>query len=140
MMNTRAFLSGVAILLFAAGLACLLAPVATAEHLGLAAPGAIHPAVVQLAGAPLLGLAMLDYVGRGARAGGIYSRPLVVANFVHFAVGLAIFARAAADATVSVSAGFKPLWICAMIYAAGALGFGKLLFFAPRDGAPSEAM
>ena len=47
--------------------------------------------LVQVMGALLLGLAALNWLGRRNMIGGIYSRPLVIANLMHFVTaGLAM--------------------------------------------------
>lgn len=41
----------------------------------------------QLLGALYLGFAMLNWMAKGTLIGGIYNKPLVVGNFMHFGVG-----------------------------------------------------
>lgn len=41
----------------------------------------------QLMGALYLGFAMLNWMAKGSRIGGIYNKPIAVGNFMHFAVG-----------------------------------------------------
>lgn len=44
-------------------------------------------AAAQVAGALYLGFAMLNWMSTGARMGGIYARPLVMANLVRLVAG-----------------------------------------------------
>ena len=43
--------------------------------------------LIQLGGAMALAWAILNWMSRGQRVGGIYSRPLALANVLHFATG-----------------------------------------------------
>jgi hypothetical protein len=43
--------------------------------------------LIQLAGAMALAWAILNWMSRGQRLGGIYNRPLALANVLHFATG-----------------------------------------------------
>lgn len=85
-MNARTILTASAIFLGAQGLVASFLPI---EILGLMDARAHHrleSTLVQLLGAALLGFAMMNWMARGAPAGGIYGRPLVVGNLVHHMV------------------------------------------------------
>lgn len=49
--------------------------------------------VVQLLGAMYLGSAAANWTARGSMIGGIYARPLTLANFFHFLVGASLLAK-----------------------------------------------
>ena len=51
------------------------------------APNPIATVSFQLLGALYLGFAMLNWMAKGSRIGGIYNRPIAIGNFMHFAVG-----------------------------------------------------
>jgi hypothetical protein len=54
----------------------------------LGAPVSLGTVVlVQLGGAALLGFAMLNWMSRASVLGGIYGRPLIAANLLHFGAG-----------------------------------------------------
>lgn len=116
-MTPRALMTATAVVLGAAGLALLF----LAE-----APGG------QLWGAALLGLAALDWVGRGLVLGGIYGRPLVFANLFHFAIGALVCLDAAIDDPGAVSS-----WAAAAGYGVLALAFIRLLRRDPTRAVPS---
>ena len=78
MPSPRLVLSASALLFAALGVALLFLPGEAATLLGMG-PGAALP--LQLFSAGLLAIASLDWFGRGAIYGGIYGRPLVLANF-----------------------------------------------------------
>lgn len=104
----------------AAGATLLFAP---AETLALIDPAATRLTAVMMSayGAALFGFAMLNWMSRYSTIGGIYGRPLVVANFAHaFAAGMG-FGRVAASSRSGV------VIAAAVIYAAIALGFGAVL-------------
>lgn len=42
--------------------------------------------VLELLGAALLGLALMNWMAKGSMIGGIYARPLAAGNFIYFAV------------------------------------------------------
>lgn len=80
---------------------------------------------VQTIGAAYLAFAMLNWMSRGATVGGIYARPLVVANLLHFTmVGILLIKWAAAGAPPGIL-------IFAAVYTVFAVWFGALLFASP---------
>lgn len=123
------------LLLVAAAAVCLVAAVAllfAADDLLRLATGtapALDVAVLQLLGAALFGFAMLDWMNRYARIGGIYGRPLVVANFAHFATAALMLGHLA-------TAGPLRPWIAGplAVYAALAVGFAVAMVRDPATG------
>ena len=85
-MNTRILMMASATFLGGLGVAASFLPV---EILTFLDPGHDRSpgTVVQLLGAALLGFSMLNWIAKGAPVGGIYGRPIVTANLVHFTVG-----------------------------------------------------
>lgn len=94
---------------------------------GAAGSSPLHPALLQVLAAALLGFAMLDWMNRFTRIGGIYGRPVVLANFAHAAVAALSLGRAALDGPAAPA-----LWASLAVYAALAVAFGSKLFLAPR--------
>lgn len=82
--------------------------------------------LVQAYGASLLGFAMLNWTGRGMTLGGIYGRPLVLGNLMHFGAG-----GIGAMKLVLAHSEAAKLWPLASSYAVLAIGFGILMFRAP---------
>jgi hypothetical protein len=79
-------------------------------------------AIVQVAGALYLGFAILDWMNRGNRHGGIYGRPLVVANLLQFwAAGMALLK----------AGGHPALTAAGVVSLALGVAFGALLFREP---------
>ena len=78
-MTGRMILTLAAMALLAAGIAAMFAP----DELGQWLAGSSSPSqalAIQLAGSGLLGFACLDWMSRGNRIGGIYGRPVAIAN------------------------------------------------------------
>ena len=89
--------------------------------------------LVQVLGASYLGFAFLNWYLRGFVIGGIYNRPLGLANTLHFAVvAVALVKVAMAQASVAV-------WLIAAMYAFFAAWFARVLFspapLPPQDSA-----
>src|SRR4051812_7200642 len=78
-MSTRVLMTATVVVMTVAGLAATFAP----DEIAAAAGGVGSRAIVvvlQMAGALYLGFAMLNWMSRGSSLGGIYGRPLVMAN------------------------------------------------------------
>lgn len=103
-----------------------------APHEILAAAG-VDPApvtvmLVQVLGALYLGAAMQNWMSRGNTIGGIYSRPLVVGNLVHFLVVAIVLLKALAGGSL------RPGLIAAALgYAAFAAAFGFVMYGHPKQ-------
>jgi len=90
--------------------------------------------MLQVLGALSLGFAMLDWMARHTVIGGIYGRPVVVGNLLHFASGALALAKGLVRAPEA-----RLLWPLALVYAALALGFAFVMFRHPARGkAPSS--
>jgi hypothetical protein len=109
-----------------AGVLLQFAPVETVAWLGARAD-ALTPLLGQVIGAALLGFSMLNWMSRRARMGGIYARPLVMGNLLHFVTGgLALLKGASASTSLG-------LWAVAAVYAAFAVAFTLVLITHPVD-------
>ncbi len=117
-----------------AGLVAVFAPELPLASLGVAQ--ANFPAlVVQLLGALYLSFAFMNWLARGSAIGGIYARPISMANFTHFFIGALVLAKAILGGGSSVV-----VVVVAGIYAVFALLFWWLAFkhtgFVDRSAAP----
>lgn len=123
-MAPRALLTASATFLGLAGLGLTFLPQELLLH--VRQPDAhILVVFVQTIGAAYLAFAILNWMSRGATIGGIYGRPLVVANVLHFTMVAILLVRWAA-------AGAPPgVLIFAALYAIFALWFGALMFGGP---------
>ena len=82
--------------------------------------------LAQLAGAMALAWAILDWMSRGQRIGGIYNRPLALANWLHFLMGSLALVK------MSTPDGLGTLEVALIVpYAALAIWWGVALFTSP---------
>lgn len=129
-MKTHPVIIIAAVFLLLLAVMCLFAPLNVLILVG--STGLYTPTVVvQLLGASFLGLGLLDWVSRNSTVGGIYGRPLVVANFSHFLCGaMVLFRSILYEQRLLIVIGL-------LIYAGFALFFGWLLFGKGVVKAPS---
>jgi len=103
-----------------------------APHEILAAAGVdatpVTAMLVQVLGALYLAAAMQNWMSRGNTIGGIYSRPLVVANVVHFAVVAIVLLKALAG-----GAQRPALVAAAIVYSGFAAAFGIVMVTHPKQ-------
>lgn len=102
----------------------------TEELLGFAgAVGTVlEVALLQLLGAALFGLAMLNWMSRYSRIGGIFGRPLVIANFASAFIATMMLVHLWREDRLST-----PLMCALVFYAVLALAFGAKLFLPARE-------
>ncbi|MFI5161142.1 MAG: hypothetical protein ACHQHN_07685 [Sphingobacteriales bacterium] len=85
-MNTKLIMTASAILLAAVGISLSFFPNEIAKYIGLDA-SKTSQLVMQALGALYFGFAILNWMAKGSIIGGIYNKPLVVANLSHFMIG-----------------------------------------------------
>src|SRR5579872_5252327 len=83
-----------AAVLAALGVAITFLPQELLAHVGVQ-PIASPVLLIQMLGALYMGFAALNWMYRGNRIGGIYGRPVSMANFVNFAVGAVALVKGA---------------------------------------------
>lgn len=94
----------------------------------VAEPSEILRITAQLLGATYFGFAILNWMSKGAIIGGIYNKPLVMANFAHFFIGGAMLVKTVLH-NQQLPAG---LFILAGIYLVMALLFAFIMFRHPN--------
>lgn len=107
-----------ALVLAAGGLALLFAPQPIVSAIG-APPSRATDVVVQLLGGAWLGLAALNWLQRRAVIGGVFMRPLVFANTIHYLVAALVLLKAPepqGSALVAIASAIAGL--LAIVYAA----------------------
>lgn len=125
-----------ALILLVTGMACTFLPYDLLQALGLsgARPEAL---VIQILGGLYFGFGMLNWMARSSRIGGIYNRPIAIANFSHFFIsGIALF-----KALAGMEHAAAPWWGLGLVYLVFGLLFARILFLDPLSGAkdkPSE--
>ncbi len=118
-------MSASAVVLGAVGVFLLFAPDVASIAAGVAALPATM-VIVQLIGVLYLGFAVLNWMSRGSTIGGIYARPLMVGNLLHFASGTAVIFKALSRAPLP-----RAWWMLAVMYAGFAVAFARLLWRDP---------
>lgn len=126
-MVSRLVSTGSALVLFAGGLVLLFG---ADDVLPAVAPGFPASAawIGQLLAAAWLGVAGMNWLQRRSRIGGIYGRPVVVAN-----VGLYFISALTLIGTVRRGAGGTALWIVTGVFAAFAIVYMALMLRGPFD-------
>jgi hypothetical protein len=130
-MNTRGLMQASALFMAIVGITTSFLPQEILAHAG-SKPETLPVIALQMLGAFYLGFAILNWMARGNLIGGIYSRPVALGNFAHFAICASVLIKAAATAhwalEISVAAG-----LCAAF--AGL--FGWVLFTHPAQPRPA---
>jgi hypothetical protein len=93
---TRIIMVVSSLVLGIAGAGLLFAPLEALSTLGFEQTNELTG---QLLGALYLAFAAANWTARGGMVGGVYARPLSIANFVHFLVGAIVLARGLATDT-----------------------------------------
>ena len=85
-MNTKILMTASSILLGAVGILLTFLPNEMISYLIITA-NSISTLSFQLSGALYLGFAILNWMAKESIIGGIYNKPIVIGNFMHFFVG-----------------------------------------------------
>jgi len=128
--STRVLMSSSAGIMAALGVGLTFLPQEALTHLG-ARPDSVVVVLVQMLGASFIAFAGLNWMARGHLIGGIYGRPIGMANFFHFAIGAATLLKA-----VPTDRFDSDIVVGAAIYSVFALWFGIVLFTHPGTAAP----
>jgi len=129
-MNTKLVLTFSAIVFGVSGIALTFAPdlIAPAIHID---SGKSSQLLLQIIGGLYFGLAMLNWMAKGSLIGGIYNRPIAVANFTHCMIsGLAVLKGLNSDHQLPVL-----FWAAGIIYLVLGVSFGIILFRHPVQAA-----
>lgn len=122
---TTALMVASAVFLAVLGVGASFLPAELLQALG--APVSLGTVVlVQLGGAALLGFAMLNWMSRGSVLGGIYGRPLIVANLLHFGAGGIGVVK-----VLMANEALAPLWPVGGGYAIFGVAFAVLMLWRP---------
>ena len=121
-MKTKTLMMASSLFLGTAGLPSLFAPEELLKILGLPQINPL-PVVIQLIGALYLSFALMNWISKDNIIGGIYLRPVSIANFAHFTIGaLTIVKYQLSDAANAF------LWGIMIVYIAFAIIFAWLVF------------
>ena len=121
-MNTKVLMTASSLALGLAGVAASFAPTELLRALGSPAPEPV-PVLIQLLGGAYLALALANWTAKDSLIGGIYARPLSLANSVIFTTGTLALAKQQFSHGAST-----PLLSAFVAYAVFAVGFAWLVF------------
>lgn len=117
-MNTKILMTSSSILLGLAGIFALFMP-----NLLLPTQGETATMLVQLMGALYFSFALMNWTAKDSAIGGIYARPVSLANFGHFFTGTLLLIRYILSNTFNL-----PICIVTIVYAIYAVCFHWLVF------------
>lgn len=125
-MNTKLIMTAAAIVTGIAGVAFTFLPAEILSYASLETSTALL-LVFQILGALYFAFAMLNWMTKTSIIGGIYNKPIAVANFTHFFIG----AMALLKGIMSKPALPYGIWAIAIVYGIFAILFGLILFRNP---------
>ena len=128
-MNTRDLMTLSAAFMAALGVGITFLPQELLAHVGAPREGTLV-LLIQMLGALYLGFAILNWMNRGSHIGGIYGRPVSMANFFSFAVGALALVKGAVAQRFAIE-----VTAMAGIYSVFAIWFGLVLFTHPATDA-----
>ena len=125
-MNTNVLMTTSAVSLLTAGIILTFLPDEIIKYAYLENTRPLQ-LLLQIIGALYFGFGMLNWMNKSSLIGGIYNRPVAVANFTHFFIaGLALIKGIMANPDLP-----KTIWIVSCVYLIFAISFGIVLFRHP---------
>jgi len=126
-MNTKFIMTVSAIFLAILGIALTFFPREIAEVSGISTSKPFQ-LLLQVVGALYFSFAMLNWMAKGAIIGGIYNRPIALANFTHFFIVTLALLKAIIDTNLLYN-----IWWIAVLCLIFAVWFGFILFRSPPE-------
>lgn len=127
-MNTKLLMTSSAVFLALIGLGLSFFPTEILNEIDVGACAAAKLAL-QALGAAYLGFALMNWMSRGAVIGGIYYRPMVMGNLMHFMVVAITLAKYLLAITPEPGV---VMWVAMALYFAFAVAFMWVAFLSPR--------
>jgi len=125
-MNTKSLMTLSAIILALIGISLNFFPKEILDYFELSTSDTLE-LLMQIIGSFYFAFAMLNWMSKGSLIGGIYNRPIALANWTHFFIaGLALIKGVLANPSLSYV-----IWSIAIIYSIFAILFGIVLFKHP---------
>ena len=125
-MNTKLVMTLSAIIMATIGISASFIPYEILTFIGLPTNQPL-PLLIQVIGAMYFAFAMLNWMSKGSIIGGIYNRPIAIANWTHFVIaGLALIKGILSNPSLSYI-----IWSIAIIYSTFAILFGIVAFNHP---------
>lgn len=125
-MNTKLIMTLSACFMYSIGILLTFAPELILDYFSLE-PNQITLFLLQIIGALYFGFGMLNWMNKGRPIGGIYNRPVAIANLSHFMIaGLALLKGLSSIANIPLA-----IWALGIIYIGFGIAFGIILFRHP---------
>ena len=125
-MNTKSLMTLSAIILALIGISLIFLPKEILDYLELSVSDTLE-LLMQIIGSLYFAFAMLNWMSKGSLIGGIYGRPIAIANLTHFVItGLALIKGILSNPSLSYI-----IWSIAIIYSIFAILFGIVAFKHP---------
>ena len=122
-MNTKLIMTLSAVALAVTGITLTFFPAEISHYINPDASKSFQ-IIFQILGALYFAFAMLNWMAKESTIGGIYNRPIAIANFTHFLIGgLALDKALLNNADLPAE-----LWIAAVLYSIFAVLFALILF------------
>ena len=125
-MNTKSLMTLSAIILALIGISLIFFPKEILDYFELSVSDALL-LLMQIIGSFCFAFAMLNWISKGSIIGGIYNRPIAIANLTHFFIaGLSLIQGILSNPSLSYI-----IWSIASIYSIFAILFGIVAFNHP---------
>ena len=121
-MNTKILMTSSSLILAVAGIFTLFAPDVLLSALGVAVTAELS-VLVQLLGALYFSFALMNWTAKDSAIGGIYARPVSLANFSHFFSGTLLLVKYLFSNEFNL-----PILLISILYAIFAVVFYWLVF------------
>ncbi len=132
-MNTKLIMTLSALILGAIGVLLTFIPDTILSHLNIDV-NKTSQFLMQILGALYFSFAMLNWMTKTSLIGGIYNRPIAIANFSHFLIaGLALAKGIISNPSISYA-----IWTAGIIYCLFGVSFGIILFRHPVNETKSN--
>ena len=122
-MNTKVLMTVSAGLMGFSGIALIFMPAEILNFMTGELAG--NTLILQILGSLYFAFAMLNWMARGNLIGGIYSRPVAIANLTHFFIGGMALLKSTGHNNLPV------IWITGLIYLMLAILFGIVVYTSP---------
>ena len=125
-MNTKSLMTLSAMIYALIGISLIFLPKEILDYLELSVSETLQ-LLMQIIGSFYFAFAILNWMSKGSIIGGIYNRPIAMANLTHFVIaGLALIKGIVANPSLSYV-----IWSIAIIYSMFAIFFGIVAFRHP---------
>ena len=119
-------MSSSAVVLGTTGILLTFIPDVVLSHLSIEA-NKISMFLLQIIGALYFAFSMLNWMTKNSLIGGIYNRPVAIANFTHFLIaGLALIKGIISNPSISYT-----IWVTGIFYCVFAISFSAILLRNP---------